>query len=175
MQKKPATKKPRKKPTAQKRGRKSSFTEAIAGAVCSEIAMGSSLRKLARKPGMPALRTLMAWLDKNPEFQQQYARAREVRADSRADRVDDIIDQVETGILDPQAARVMIDALKWQCGHEMPKRYGVKVTQELTGANGAPLHAAPELTPEAQAEMSAAIAAVHASLQIPEGLKPLGG
>ena len=164
-----------KKAGAKKRGPKSSFTAAIAEAVCSDIAMGASLRKLARKPGMPPLSVLMKWLNQNPEFAEQYARAREVRADSRADRVDDIIDQVEVGMLDPQAARVMIDALKWQCGHEMPKRYGVKVTQELTGANGTPLHAAPELTPEAQAEMSAAIAAVHASLQIPEGLKPLGG
>jgi hypothetical protein len=56
-----------------------------------------------------------------------YARAREHRADARADRIDEICDELHRGKLDPNAARVLIDAEKWQAGKEMPKRYGDRV------------------------------------------------
>lgn len=60
----------------------------------------------------------------NPSFHQEYERARTRRADARADRIDAIRDRVVAGSLDPNAARVAIDAEKWQAGKEQPKRYG---------------------------------------------------
>ena len=37
------------------------------------------------------------------------------------------------------ADRVKIDALKWIAGRRAPKRYGERVQQEITGADGGPL------------------------------------
>jgi hypothetical protein len=59
-----------------------------------------------------------------------YARAREHRAEARADRIDDYIEQLLTGKLDANVARVAIDAEKWQASKEQPKRFGDRTEPE---------------------------------------------
>ncbi|RRU17834.1 hypothetical protein EGJ34_06760 [Stenotrophomonas sp. 278] len=61
-------------------------------------------------------------------------RARASRADARFERLDEIMEEVRTGKLDPSAARVMMDAIKWQSGKENAKRYGEKL--QLADADG---------------------------------------
>ena len=65
------------------------------------------------------------------ELSDQYARARERRADARAERIDEITDEVKLGTLGANEARVIIDAEKWQAGKENSKRYGDKL--DLSG------------------------------------------
>jgi hypothetical protein len=77
---------------------------------------------------MPSKDTVFQWLMDDAEFSDQYARARERRADARAERIDDLCDDVKAGTLKPDAARVIIDAEKWQAGKENSKRYGDKLT-----------------------------------------------
>jgi hypothetical protein len=43
------------------------------------------------------------------------------------------------GKLDPQVARVAIDAEKWLAAKKQPKVFGEKVTNELVGKNGGPI------------------------------------
>jgi hypothetical protein len=43
------------------------------------------------------------------------------------------------GAVDPQAARVIIDAEKWQMAHEQPRIYGDKLAHELSGKDGGPI------------------------------------
>lgn len=99
----------------------------MADRICDEVANGSNLNKIAKEDWSPARSEIYRWLRENEEFSDNYARAREDRADYRADRVDEICEKVEKGDLDPQSARVIIDALKWQAGKEKPKAYGDKV------------------------------------------------
>ena len=66
-------------------------------------------------------------LTRNPALVEQYERARTIRADARFEAIDEIVEAVGNGILDPNAARVMIDTIKWQCGKERPKRYSDKI------------------------------------------------
>lgn len=77
--------------------------------------------------------TLSKWLMENEALAKQYTRAREAQGDIYADRV---IDTAMDASLDPQVARVRIDALKWAAGKRKPKVYGDKVQTELTGADG---------------------------------------
>jgi hypothetical protein len=65
-----------------------------------------------------------ARLSTSPTLQEQYMRARESRADARFEAIDSVLGALEQGQIDPAAARVMIDAIKWQCAHEKPARYG---------------------------------------------------
>jgi hypothetical protein len=97
------------------------------------VSGGLSLRKAcaelkAERPGehVPTEHAIRIWAIRDEQFGSQYARAREHRADARSDRIDDVIDDVKAGSLDPQAARVIIDAEKWQAGKENHKRYGDK-------------------------------------------------
>lgn len=106
---------------------------------CRLIASGMSAKKACQVKGMVAESTVFAWLYEDEAFSEQYARARERRADARAERIDAICDEVRSGELKADAARVIIDAEKWQAGKENAKRYGDKMTNEIVGKDGAAL------------------------------------
>jgi hypothetical protein len=54
-------------------------------------------------------------------------------ADADADKIADVAQSVIEGGLDPNAARVAIDAYKWSAGKRRPRRYGEKLEVENTG------------------------------------------
>lgn len=120
-------------------GRPSDYTEEMANDICSMIAGGSNLNKIAQMEDKPSRQTIYNWFVQHPEFLDKYTRAREDRADWRSDRIDDIVARMIDGEIDSNVARVAIDAEKWQAGKEKPKRYGDKVTQEHTGPDGGPV------------------------------------
>lgn len=136
----------RKAPGAEKpkAGRPSLFTPVLAERVCELIAEGNSLHSIEQQDGMPSLATIMRWLNKQgaefDAFRANYARAREARADARFERIDKVVDDMRTGVIDPQQARVEIDAIKWQAGKENSRRYGDAVT--LKGDKDNPLQIA---------------------------------
>ena len=110
------------------------FTPAIGDKLCDRIASGESLKSILREKGMPHEATVYRWLRDHEAFREQYARAREDQAESDADAVGDIGQRALTGEIDPQAARVAIDALKWSAGKRNPKKYGDRIQQEHSGA-----------------------------------------
>lgn len=73
----------------------------------------------------------------NNTLREYYARARECRADTRFESVDQITNELRSGLIDHNQARVMIDAIKWQTGKEKPKIYGDSITHK--GDASAPL------------------------------------
>lgn len=119
--------------------RPSSYTPAMADKICAEIACGASVVKACTPANMPTSRTVFRWLTDpaNDQFRQQYARAREARADARFESVDAIMQELRTGKIDHNQARVLLDAIKWQTGKEAPKKYGDR--QILAGDPDAPL------------------------------------
>ncbi|WP_125359730.1 hypothetical protein [Stenotrophomonas sp. 278] len=130
------------KKAAKPTGRPSSYTQDLAERVCALIAQGDSVATIGAMDGLPDARTIFRWLASNAggteddpaSFRQQYMRARASRADARFERLDEIMEEVRTGKLDPSAARVMMDAIKWQSGKENAKRYGEKL--QLADADG---------------------------------------
>lgn len=127
-----------KKPKA-KIGRPTVYSAELRDRICTAIAHGSNLNRISEQEGMPSRETLYAWLGEKPDFSDNYARAREDRADWRSDRIDDYVRQMLAGEIDPAAARVAIDAEKWQAGKEKPKRYGEFQRTELSTADDKPL------------------------------------
>jgi hypothetical protein len=119
------------------------FTPELGERICARIAQGDSVRKACRGDGYPTWRTFMRWLaTQDPEpvpgteegprpfdaLRQQYARAREIRADARFERIDNVVHDMRQGKINDRQARVEIDALKWQAGKENGRRYGEAVT-----------------------------------------------
>lgn len=104
------------------------FTEEIADRILQGIAGGNSLVSILKEDEeLPSYTTVMKWLRQNPEFAANYARAREDQADHDADKIGDIAERVVKGEVDPNAARVAIDAYKWAAGKRKPKVYGEKM------------------------------------------------
>ncbi len=116
-------------------GKPSEFTQEVADVICSRIMAGESLKSICRADGLPEERTVYNWLNKHESFVQQYVRAREVQADVMVDEIIPIADEE----LDPQRAKVRIDARKWVAAKVRPKKYGDKLTAEVQGADGGPI------------------------------------
>ena len=143
----------------KKLGAPSTYTPELAAAICEHIAAGKSLRTIAALDGMPAQSTIMVWLDgKHPDFTEQYARAREAQADKLAEETLLIADEssqdtyvdadgnVKTNTEAIQRSKLRVDTRKWLASKMAPKKYGDKVTQEHTGANGGAIQVASTVT-----------------------------
>lgn len=104
---------------------------------------------------MPSKSTVMRWLASHQEFRDQYAGAREAQADYYAEEIIEISDDGSNDWMDRKLSdgsteevenkdvlarsRLRVDTRKWLMARMAPKKYGDKITQEVTGADGAPL------------------------------------
>ena len=113
------------------------YRQRVTDFVCDLLAEGKTLTSICMDnlKDVPRKNNFLKWLAADECLRNQYACAREAQADYIAEQTIDIAD-TET---DPQVARVRIDARKWFASKVAPKKYGDKITQEHTGANGAPL------------------------------------
>ncbi len=106
-------------------GRPSSYSPAIAAAICGRIAEGETLSAICREPGMPDRATVIRWQRDKDGFRGEYLRA---RAEAPHAWADEIVDEARgvTAETAP-AVRVRIHALMWIAGRMMPKVYGDRV------------------------------------------------
>ncbi len=111
------------------------FNEELAAEICGRIADGQSVREIARAVDMPARSSIFLWLSKYEAFSDQYAKACEARTQYLADELLDIADADG----DVQRDRLRVDTRKWVLSKLVPKKYGNKVTAEITGAGGGPV------------------------------------
>jgi hypothetical protein len=113
-------------------GRPSTFTEEIAEEICDFVAAGGHLAQYCEQPGKPEKRTIYRWIAKHSRtFGPAYARARVARALARSDALDELIDRVVAGEIDSNAARIAIDAHKWQMARENQNLFGDRLTTEV--------------------------------------------
>jgi len=119
-------------------GRPSIHTPELEREVLSRLSR-MSMVKVCDMEGMPDRSTVYKWIDEIDGFSYKYARACDERADHRAEMIDDIAERCLSGEVDPQAARVAIDAHKWTASKLKPKKYGEKIQQEVSGPDGKPV------------------------------------
>jgi len=88
----------------------------------------------------------------------EYARALSALAQNQVELLESAIDDMRTGKIDAQMAKVEIDARKWFASKFLPKRYGEKITQEISGPDGSPItQASVSLSPEQENNLSALV------------------
>ena len=66
-------------------------------------------------------------------------RAREAQADCWASEIVDLADETLADANHVAKARLQIDTRKWVACKLLPRKYGERVSAELTGANGGPI------------------------------------
>lgn len=127
--------------------RQSEYTQEMADAICERLSEGESLRAICRDEDMPNKATVFRWLAANSAFSDQYACAREAQADEMFDDLLQIADDGGNDTYETEdgsrtntdviaRSKLRVDARKWMLSKMAPKKYGDKVTQEHTGANG---------------------------------------
>lgn len=82
---------------AKKRGRPSTYTQAVADAICARLAGGESLYSICKDPDMPGWTTVWQWQQKHEEFANNSARAKERGCDFLAEQCLEIADTPEIG------------------------------------------------------------------------------
>ncbi len=145
-------------PKKTKKGRPSRYTPELAAKICARLAEGETLRSICRDVAMPSKTTLLRWLadERNVDFRDQYAHAREMQADALFDEALEIADDASGDwstdkdgkkTLDHehvQRSRLRVDTRKWAAGKLAPKRYGDKM--QHTGDGGGPIRTEVDLT-----------------------------
>jgi len=127
------------------------YTQKTLDEICERIADGESLRHICQDEHMPDKAQVFRWLSHNAEFRDQYAHARECQAEVFADDLINIADDARNDTQVDDAgnvivsqdviarAKLRIDTRKWVASKLKPKKYGDKISNEITGADGEPL------------------------------------
>lgn len=131
-------------PPKKKPGQPTKYNEQIAETLCIRLGMGRSLRSICKDDDMPSQSVVYLWLNRHPEFLEQYTRAREEQAETHADEIVDIADErpeiveikddkgnvidykMDSAFIAWQKQR--IDARKWNAAKQRPKKYGDRIT-----------------------------------------------
>ena len=129
------------------------FTQQLADQICSKLADGLSVRKIAIELQIERA-TIRRWRDTNEEFRSQYAHAREEGMDVLVDEIIEIADDSSNDTIKIyndegeeigekansewiNRSRLRVDARKWSASKIAPKVYGDKL--ELGGKGGGPI------------------------------------
>ena len=127
--------------------------EAITEFVCSELALGKSLRSiLDADDKLPSASTFLDWIGADSFLAEQYAHARQLAYELVADEIVAIADENYTtdehGVRERlsseaiQRNRLRVDTRKWMLSKMLPKIYGDRQIQEVTGKDGGPIQLA---------------------------------
>lgn len=134
-------------------GRPIEYTQEIGDEICEMIAMGKSIRTICLEEHMPAVSTLYRWIRLVPEFEKQYARAKEDQADALAEDILDIADDGTNDWMEArdsdgniigwkengealQRSRLRVDARKWLAAKFKAKKYGDSTQLRHADADG---------------------------------------
>ena len=90
---------------------------------CALLADGVPLHTIVRTPDMPVMATISDWRGRK-EFRMQFARARQLQAESLVDEIIEISSSLRdgkaTGAGDMALAKLRIDTLKWLVARATP-------------------------------------------------------
>ena len=124
----------------RKVGRPSDYTEELADRICEEIANSdTSLRRICARADMPDRKTVLRWLAQHDDFAAKYARAREGQADVIFEEMGDLEQKMLTRKVASDVGRVVLQSKQWRAAKLANKKYGERVTSEITGPDGKPL------------------------------------
>jgi len=103
-------------------GPPSTYSPALAQAVCERIAQGETPRMIGADPAMPSCATIYAWLKTQPGFCELYAQARARQAEAKFDLAWEIALAATPRTV--AVARLQCDVLRWQAALLAPRKYG---------------------------------------------------
>ena len=132
------------------------YSEEVEDELLALVASGLSLYQIEKIKGMPSRRSVLAWKYKYPDFSRKFDAARLAGVDSIAEDILNIADdgsndwverlgyngatpKMEVNGEAIHRSKLRVESRKWLLAKLMPKKYGDKVSQEVSGADGGPI------------------------------------
>lgn len=131
--------------------------------ILERLEAGESLLKICETEGFPTDAAVRRWAVEDVEgFASEYTRARSIGYEKLADEILRIADtpivgvktktnekgEIETTEADMiEHRRLQVDTRKWMLSKMLPKRFGDKVQQEVSGPDGGPVQIDATLSP----------------------------
>lgn len=126
------------------------YTKELADKVCSELALGKSLRTVTKDKNMPSMATVFRWFTSHPEFRTQYDVAKQESADAMGEEIIEISDDGTNDWMEDgyekgktpgwhlngeniQRSKLRVDTRKFLMAKMKPKKYGDKLEVESSG------------------------------------------
>jgi hypothetical protein len=107
------------------------YTEELADEICELMESGKSMRQIGEMESMPSMATMIRWLKREDlSFESKCARARRIQGELAVDKHQEILDKLESGIITPDIARVLLAGLEWRTKKLEPKKYGERINHE---------------------------------------------
>ena len=119
------------------------YSQEKADAICARLVEGLSLRKASAAEGV-APSSVLEWVETNPAFAEQYARARARGYELLADEIIEISDDATGDVIETEhgprvdaervaRSKLRVDSRKWMLAKMLPKVYGDKVDLNHSG------------------------------------------
>lgn len=120
------------------------YTEELGADICGRIAEGQSLNSICKQSGYPHMTTVLRWLQVHPDFLVLYQLSREAQAETMAEEIISIADDSERDTITDNdgnekmnaefvaRSRLRVESRKWLASKLLPKKYGDRVTQDIT-------------------------------------------
>ncbi len=168
-----------------KNGRPTKYTETLGNEICAELSRGKTLVSICASPEMPSTTTVYRWIteDEHQGFRDSYKVARENQAWHLFEEILEIADatpskahgEAGTGEASARVAaeKERINARKFFISKIMPRMFGDKIQQEISGKDGGAIQTEAktiDITPELQTELDK-ILLVNQGMQKPEGIE----
>lgn len=111
------------------------FNEASWNLVLDLIEDGYTVEEIDENIDLPSWSTIRRWIRSSPERQEQYRQARDMSADVYESQILGLA-KYTNDKNDVPAANFKFSVLKFAMARRAPKRYGDKVSQEISGPDG---------------------------------------
>ncbi len=127
-------------------GRPSKYSDELVAEICERLSTGEPMAVICRDAHMPAPSTVWQWAKDRPELSESIARARLEGEEALGAQCLEIADappaltgmgQVDSGYV--QHAKLRIETRLKLLAKWNPKKWGDRVTQEISGPDGSPV------------------------------------
>ena len=139
------------------KGRPTKYTKELGDYICERLANGESLNAICKGKDMPDERAVRMWaLNPDHPFSPSYVRAREIGYLKMADDLSEIADDGSNDWMERtgkdgesvgwtlngehvQRSRLRVDTRKWLLSKCLPKVFGDRQVNEISGPDGGPI------------------------------------
>lgn len=131
------------------------WTDELKSELCRRIAEGETILAIAGKAGFPSQAAVYSELRRDPDFVKEYELAREWQLTAWEDQIIEIAndsskDRLPDGRIDCDhisRMKLLVHTKMWVMARRAPKRYGDRISTELSGPGGSAIEIKRELSP----------------------------